>query len=604
MSLDLKHIPCPAGDACTAFQCIFGHARDSPKNRPPDGAGIPVGRGKPPRKRVRVDNEDELMADNAPPAPPGGTSTTAASKPSSPPPPPSRGTQAPTQSPSMSKALHKDKSPARAGNGAPKKKEAPQPKAESLNPRLLKSSPASHETRMKLLRLLHAEYARLNRELRKSTDHDVRNLVMSDQELITLALDEEQSAATTNPAVYSNVMKHMVVRYKRLGHKEYTEERRKAVNKAKGQTDADASAAADLSKKMETGLTPAQDVEILRRILTPITNLSNHGYVPAVPSDEAIDSARRGKEAANGWEKCERCQQRFQVFPGRRAQDGASTSGGTCVFHSGKAYVPTKSGGDTSRPPKRFQCCGESLGESPGCTKRDHHVYKASEAKTLATVLNFAETPPNDAVPADRAVCFDCEMCYTVHGMELVRLTVVSWPAGETLLDVLVQPMGEILDLNSRYSGVWPEDMSRAAPWSGGAGDGGRDGGGRMRIVPSPAVARDLFFSLVAPSTPVMGHGLENDLNSLRVVHPTIVDTVLLYPHRSGLPMRSSLKGLADHHLHLRIQQEAGPASRGHDSAEDARAAGDLIRLKVADEWGRMRRAGWKVVDGRLVEPG
>ncbi len=53
-------------------------------------------------------------------------------------------------------------------------------------------------------------------------------------------------------------------------------------------------------------------------------------------------------------------------------------------------------------------------------------------------------------------------MCYTVRGMELVRLTATSWPDGKELLDVLVHPVGEILDLNSRYSGVSPEDIVNA----------------------------------------------------------------------------------------------------------------------------------------------
>jgi RNA exonuclease 1 len=207
-----------------------------------------------------------------------------------------------------------------------------------------------------------------------------------------------------------------------------------------------------------------------------------------------------------------------------------------------------------------------------------------------------------------------------VHGLELVRLTATSWPDGEELLDILVRPIGEILDLNSRFSGVWPEDMAQAQPWTvddkpkpAKTGTGGDDtasedgevrpGKKQLKIVSSPEVARDLLFSLISPTTPLLGHGLENDLNSVRIVHPTLVDTVLLYPHRMGLPYRYGLKHLMSVHLNRKIQQETGPNVVGHDSAEDARAAGDLVRLRVMDKWRSMKRDGWTVVDGQITPP-
>ena len=495
-----------------------------------------------------------------------------------------------------------------------KKPPAKEIKKESLNPRLLKSAPASHQIRTKLLRLLHAEYTRLNSELKKDANDKEENLLLSDQQLITKALDEEQLAAVEKAAVYSNVLKNKVMQYKKMGVAKWKQEREQAIARQNPNFNS-----SDPPKEIKTGLTPAQEVQLLSRILTPIDKLSAHGYVPTIPTDKAIESAREGREASKGWEKCDRCQQRFQVFPGRRAEDGALTTGGSCKFHWGKAHIPTKQPGDTSRPPKRYQCCGEDVGESSGCFTRDNHVFKASDGNTLATTLNFAETPENAQVPKDRAVCFDCEMGYTVHGMELIRLTAVSWPAGEELLDALVRPLGEVLDLNSRYSGVWPEDMARAKPYfeaggsapsKSGAEESGSEEGEvkarnkNLKIVSSPEIARGLLFSLLDPSTPLIGHGLENDLNAVRMVHPTLVDTVLLYPHKAGLPFRYGLKMLMDHHLNRKIQVEHGNSVQGHDSAEDARAAGDLVRLKIAAEWGKMQRAGWKLVDGEFVAPG
>jgi RNA exonuclease 1 len=90
------------------------------------------------------------------------------------------------------------------------------------------------------------------------------------------------------------------------------------------------------------------------------------------------------------------------------------------------------------------------------------------------------------------------------------------------------------------------------------------------------------LLSLLTPSAVLVGHSLESDLNALKMTHPFIVDTALLYPHPRGLPLRSSLKFLANKYLKREIQQ----GTNGHDSVEDSRAALDLVRLKC--EKGKM----------------
>jgi hypothetical protein len=193
----------------------------------------------------------------------------------------------------------------------------------------------------------------------------------------------------------------------------------------------------------------------------------------------------------------------------------------------------------------------------------------------------------------------------SLGGLELIRVTATTWPEGKELLDVLVRPFGEILDLNSRYSGVWPEHITDAIPWSdrqSGTVYPPKEGNNqRLYIVSSPAVARTLLFKLISPQTPLIGHGLENDLNALRILHPTVVDTALLFPHRAGLPYRNSLKRLMSQHLNRSIQM--GGDTAGHDSKEDARAAGDLVKWKIGLEWKKMKNKGWSFVDGKLVSP-
>ncbi|KAL4723713.1 RNA exonuclease 3 [Fusarium chlamydosporum] len=625
MSLSLKHIPCPKGNDCTAFHCIFGHPNEnpsapeapSPKPSSNDAGSRNTSAGNQgvSYKLVRTDpfnptgspRTPQDVGQDTPGASRGGSTdgilTPVARKletarPVSPPPlkrkidTQDNVSKAPSKVAKTSQPNNESRPSATARKPAPAKPK----KAESLNPRLLKSMPASHDIRLKLVRMLHQEFTRLNKELKKKIKKDETNLLLSDQELIVRTLDAEEYVAVHKAAVYSNVMKNKVMQYKRMKVDQWKTERQEEQKKLELETSGmDPS---EQPKEIKTGLTPAQEVELAKRLLTPIHELASHGYVSVVPSTEEIEKARQGVETSAGWEKCDRCQQRFQVFPGRREEDGALTSGGTCTFHWGKTFIAPKALGDRTRQPKRFQCCGQELGDSVGCFTRDHHVFKTSDPKRLASILNFAETPENPLVPTDRAVAFDCEMGYTVFGMELIRLTATSWPTGEELLDVLVRPLGEILDLNSRYSGVWPDDLAQAEPWSangstkptkGGSDDVSEDGElkskkKQLKIVSSPEVARDLLFSLISPTTPLIGHGLENDLNSVRIVHPTLIDTVLLYPHQGGLPYRYSLKMLMDVHLNRKIQQETGPKMLGHDSAEDARAAGDLVRLKIKNE--------------------
>ncbi|KAG6064790.1 hypothetical protein E4U32_008103 [Claviceps aff. humidiphila group G2b] len=643
MSLSLKHIPCPAGNTCTAFQCIFGHANERPpevtltlpdqkrsRERSPDESA-------PTPKRIKADEHDGpsqtqhvSISEETNSVLAAGTSSRM-SPPSAPRPvsqPMRRHVEATGVKPNSTAASQQQRSSPTSkpgnshiqrngkvvgkpsvGTDAAKTKRNP----ETLNPRLLKSSPASYDTRLRLLKLLHAEFSRLNGELKaqKKTDGDAAvaaGLVMSDQDVIFKALDEEQTAALEKPAVYANVMKNKVMQYRRLKLPQWKDER---IKEASGSKDSTANGDSN-AKEINTGLTSSQEVVILKRLVTDITGLAAHGYVSSVPSEEMVAAAQSGLDAAKGWERCDRCQQRFQVFPGRREEDGALSSGGSCNFHWGKAYVPAKAPGDIARAPKRYLCCGQEVGQSAGCFTHDNHVFKAGDPKRLAAVLNFAATPENTNVPPDRAVCFDCEMAYTVHGMELIRLTATAWPTQEILLDVLVQPIGEILDLNSRYSGVWPDDLARAAEWSSTQEhqhSPTKDPvtaakANPLKKVSSPKIARDLLFALLAPSTPLIGHGLENDLNAVRIVHPTLIDTVLLYPHRGGLPYRHSLKMLAETHLNRKIQVESGPQLSGHDSAEDAIAAGELVRLKIADEWKAMQREGWRVVRGEIWAPG
>ncbi|KAI4185346.1 MAG: hypothetical protein LQ346_005921 [Caloplaca aetnensis] len=480
-----------------------------------------------------------------------------------------------------------------------RKASAPKAKAseESLNPRMLLNPPVSHPIRTKLLTLLWVEMARLNEEVKKTKDRPEVSLALSDQELIVEALDEESQMAKKNPTVYQNVIKSRIMVLRKMKLSVWTEERTK--KKAQRQP-APEKQKLNVPEAIDTGLTPAEEIAFVPRLAAVQEGLSKHGYITTKPTAAELEVAMKGVESAQGWELCDRCKTRFQVFPGRRGEDGALTSGGNCTYHWARARRPESVKGDTKPRDLKYACCDETVGVSAGCTKSDTHVFKISDPKRLALVMPFQLTPTSDRTGLPGAVCFDCEMGYTTLGLELIRLTATAFPDGRPLLDVLVRPLGEILDLNSRFSGVWPEDWEKATPLDEDAVQSDTDTAPILQIVESPVAARELLFRLLTPETPLIGHALENDLNAVRILHPVIVDTCLLYAHPRGLPIRYGLKVLMKKHFDRDIQMGG---DQGHDSKEDARAAGDLVRRRIGKMWEQMKLEGWSVRDGEFYPP-
>lgn len=79
---------------------------------------------------------------------------------------------------------------------------------------------------------------------------------------------------------------------------------------------------------------------------------------------------------------------------------------------------------------------------------------------------------------------------------------------------------------------------------------------------------------------------MDSDLAALKLTHPFVVDTSILYQHPRGPPLKSSLKWLAQKYLYREIQK--GHGTLGHDSVEDSRACLDLVKMKCekGPEWG------------------
>ena len=457
---------------------------------------------------------------------------------------------------------------------------------ETLNPRMIPNPPASHTTRFKLLSLLHQYITKLNDQAKLSNDSSSPSIIMSSQQVIVMCLDLEEHAARHNPTVYENVFKQSIMKYKRMTPEEWQMER----YTRNPRPNAIPIVNPTPPPRIDTGLSPKDELAFLHRLRADQTSLSAFGYVTSPPTQEETDAAVRGVEAAHNWEVCERCETRFQVFPGRRAEDGLPTTGGKCKFHDGKRCR-------LGHGQFGWSCCKNEQG-TKGCRTLKTHVFKVSDSKRMAAIMPFVATPENRGRLVEEAVSFDCEMGYTTYGLELIRLTAVSWPSGRPLVDVLVRPLGEILDFNSRFSGVWPQAYTDAIEASRLPPANMLEGAAQapLPIVNSPAEARALLFKYISPTTTLIGHALENDLKAVRIIHPRIVDTALVFPHSQGLPKRNSLRMLSSMRLDRQIQCGFG----GHDSHDDARAAGDLVRWKIKDEVKKWKTAGWKVEDGKF----
>lgn len=241
--------------------------------------------------------------------------------------------------------------------------------------------------------------------------------------------------------------------------------------------------------------------------------------------------------------KCVRCHANYRLpIDGRKRVD-------FCIHHTEPAIY--------SSDRKIHPCCGRAQGVA-GCQHSESHVTDTMRASVLH---EFQPTPaptgPSDP-RSDTFFALDCEFVYTTVGKEAARVTVVD-RYGKEVLDCVFRPEHEIVDPNTRYSGLTINEIE-SSNWT-------------LNDV------RKLLFEKINSDTLLIGHGLENDLKTLRIVHSNVIDTSVLFLRSDvlGCTFKQSLKSLAREHLDMEIQADPG----GHDSGEDAWAAMQLV-LKVA----------------------
>lgn len=286
----------------------------------------------------------------------------------------------------------------------------------------------------------------------------------------------------------------------------------------------------------------AEGLKALEALVCPVPMLDKWGFTTQVPRVEVTATSSFESESR----ACDRCGLRHYVSATTRPPR-------PCIYHWGKA-VTTRDGAEKTR---QLTCCGDSLSSRTqgGCCEAPFHVFKENDISKLAQQVPFIELPEQARSGQFRpAVGLDCEMVYTTGGLELARVSVMDALDGSVLLESLVKPKNPVLDCNTRFSGI--VNLQEATESLEAV---------RTRMIHQVGVTRD---------TIIVGHGLENDLCAMRIVHCRVIDTALLFPHRAGPPYRMALRVLAAEHLGLSIQQQG---EQGHDSQEDTRTALELV---------------------------
>lgn len=178
--------------------------------------------------------------------------------------------------------------------------------------------------------------------------------------------------------------------------------------------------------------------------------------------------------------------------------------------------------------------------------------------------VSESEIEQGSVTAGRRVMSVDCEMCKAESDeFVLTRVSLLDWD-GTTVLDKLVKPDLAIKDYLTQYSGITPAMLED--------------------VTTTLSDIQQELLGLITPHTILVGHSLNSDLNALKLTHPFLVDTGILFPHPRGPPYKQSLKWLAQKYLHREVQK----GTKGHDSVEDARTCLDLVKQKCekGPTWG------------------
>uniref|UniRef100_A0A1Y1N5B8 Exonuclease domain-containing protein n=1 Tax=Photinus pyralis TaxID=7054 RepID=A0A1Y1N5B8_PHOPY len=161
-----------------------------------------------------------------------------------------------------------------------------------------------------------------------------------------------------------------------------------------------------------------------------------------------------------------------------------------------------------------------------------------------------------DVTPFSPMFAVDCEMCLTSAGSELTRISIVDEEC-TPIYDELVKPKHPIKDYLTKYSGITPNMMKHAQK--------------ELKDV------HEDLRRMLPPDAILVGQSLGGDLHAMKMMHPYVIDTSVIYNITGDRKRKTKLQTLAREFLNLRIQD----SRKGHCSTEDSGACLRLVKHKL-----------------------
>ncbi|KAI9487712.1 MAG: hypothetical protein EXX96DRAFT_554370 [Benjaminiella poitrasii] len=215
-------------------------------------------------------------------------------------------------------------------------------------------------------------------------------------------------------------------------------------------------------------------------------------------------------------------------------------------------------------PDQRKSIVPEVLVMSKELLKIEDFPVHASLEPNSTLEDGWVDTLPGKGLEPKKLVALDCEMCKTVNGYAVTRVALIDREHKE-LINELVKPTEEITDYVTHISGVDEQSL--------------------VGVNTTLADIQKKIQSFVDGDTILVGHGLVNDMKCLKMRHPYIIDTSIIYHHKNGPPYKPSLRDLTTRYLKRTIQvkdEDKKPGEeRGHDPCEDAVASLELLERKL-----------------------
>ncbi|KAG9234067.1 ribonuclease H-like domain-containing protein [Amylocarpus encephaloides] len=256
--------------------------------------------------------------------------------------------------------------------------------------------------------------------------------------------------------------------------------------------------------------------------------LEKHGIVVRLYDPEIYSKSR----------KCKRC----------CVHEGSSKIM-RCSFHTSK-----RNKWNLNRP---YKCC--KMKDATGCQTLPAHDFQVPYRAMMHQ--EFQNTPAASALKRCAAVTLDCEMVGLAEGArEAIFVCVTDYLTGAILINRIVNPMEPIMQWCTNLHGISKAMLADAV--AQGEALSGWEG------------AREELWKYIDEETIIVGHGLRNDLDVLRIIHPRIVDSAILSGKAVGVNRTWGLKQLCSELLGFEIRQSRGGV---HDCLEDVRTTREVV---------------------------